>query len=91
MSRKSPYTIVLSSAERAELKRISHKQTAPYYLVIRAKAILMASEGMENKTIGQNLDMPRQIVSKWRKRYYKERLEGLEDRPRSGRPPDFSP
>lgn len=91
MSRKSPYKIELSSEERAELERLSRKRTAPYYMVIRAKAILMAAEGMENKVIGEKLGEPRQIVSQWRKRFFEERLEGLEDRPRSGRPPGFSP
>ena len=37
------------------------------------------------------LDIPRQIVSKWRKRFYEQRLAGLRDRPRTGRPPAFSP
>lgn len=91
MPRKSPYEIVLSTAEKAELERLARKRTAPYYMVLRAKAILMAAQGIDNKTIGQKLGEPRQIVSQWRKRFFEERLEGLEDRPRPGRPPGFSP
>ena len=91
MPRKSPYAIVPSPAEKAELERLARKRTAPYYMVIRAKAILMAAKGMDNKTIGEKLGEPRQIVSQWRKRFAEERLEGLEDRPRPGRPPSFSP
>jgi hypothetical protein len=91
MPRKSPYEINLSPEERVELERLSRKRTAPYYMVIRAKAILMAAEGVENKVIGEKLGEPRQIVSQWRKRFFEERLEGLEDRPRPGRPPSFSP
>lgn len=91
MPRKSPYEIILSTEERAELERFSRKRTALYYLVIRAKAILMAAEGMENKEIGERLGEPRQIVSQWRKKFFERRLEGLEDSPRSGRPPSFSP
>ena len=41
--------------------------------------------------IGERLDMPRPVVSKWRKRFFLERLAGLEDRSRGGRPPAFSP
>ena len=91
MPRKSPYPIVLSMAEREELERIARKYTSPYYSVIRAKTILMAAEDMENDAIGQKLSLPRQIVSKWRKRFYDERCQGLEDRSRPGRPSGFPP
>ncbi len=91
MPRKSPYSIVLSPAEEAELKSISNKYTSPYYQVVRAKAILMAAQGIDNNTIGRRLSLPRQIVSKWRKRFFNERMEGLEDRSRPGRPSGFSP
>ena len=91
MPRKSPYSIDLSSAEEIELKRIASKYTSPYYQVVRAKVILMAAQGLDNNTIGRRLSLPRQIVSKWRKRFFNERMEGLEDRSRPGRPSGFSP
>jgi len=91
MPRKSPYTIVLSPAEKTALKRMASRYTSPYYQVVRAKVILMAAQGVDNNTIGQRLDLPRQIVSKWRKRFFEQRLEGLEDRSRPGRPSGFSP
>ena len=70
---------------------MAQKYTAPYFEVVHAKAILLASAGLENKEIGERLDLPRQIVSKWRKRFFEERLDGLQDRPRQGRPCRFSP
>lgn len=91
MPRKSPFCIVLSHNERAQLERVATRYTSPYYIVVRAKIALMAAEGLDNKTIGEQLSLPRQIVSKWRKRFYEDRLEGLEDRPRPGRPSTFSP
>ena len=91
MPKTSPYTIILSQDERKELERTSNKYTSPYYMVVRAKAILMAAKNLDNKTIGERLSLPRQIVSKWRKRFFEERLDGLEDRPRTGRPSGFSP
>jgi len=91
MPRKSPYTIVLSDVERKKLERLASKYTSPYYIVVRAKAVLMAAQGVDNKTIGERLSLPRQIVSKWRKRFFEERLEGLADRPRTGRPSGFPP
>ncbi|MFH1527469.1 MAG: helix-turn-helix domain-containing protein [Bacteroidota bacterium] len=91
MPKKSPFPIVLTENERKELKRISNQYTSPYYIVVRAKIALMASEDIDNKTIGERLNLPRQIVSKWRKRFFEERIEGLDDKPRSGRPPGFPP
>jgi transposase len=91
MPRTSPYEIVLTQVERTELESIGRKYTSPYCQVVRAKAVLLAAEGMENLAIGQRLDLPRQIVSKWRKRFFEQRLEGLESRSRTGRPPLFSP
>jgi transposase len=48
--------------------------------------ILLASQGLTNNEIGIRLDVPRQVVSKWRKRFVDQRLAGLVDRPRRGRP-----
>ncbi len=91
MPRQSPFSVLLSAKERIELERIARKYTSPYYIVVRAKIALMASEGLDNKTIGERLSLPRQIVSKWRKRFFDERLDGLEDKARPGRPSGFSP
>lgn len=91
MPRKSPYEIELSAEEREELESRARQYTSPYWYVTRAKVILLAAKGWQNKEIGEAVDMPRQIVSKWRKRFFEERLAGLEDRPRRGRPSGFSP
>ena len=91
MPRTSPYTIELSDTEREELERLARKYTAPYQEVVRAKIVLLASEGYSNTEIAQRLNVPRQIVSKWRQRYYEEHLDGLSDLERSGRKPTFSP
>ena len=91
MPRQSPYKIVLSDDEEKQLELIAHQYTSPYYRVVRAKVALYAAKGMENKEIGVRLELPRQIVSKWRKRFFEKRVEGLEDEQRKGRPPVFSP
>jgi hypothetical protein len=91
MPQSSPYVIVLSDDERKHLGTTARRYTAPYAEVIRAKLILLAAQGLENEVIGQKLDMPRQVVSNWRKRFFLHRLEGLVDQPRSGRPAGFSP
>jgi transposase len=91
MPRISPFEIVLTEQERISLQETAHRYTSPYCEVVRAKAILLAAEGLANRQIGERLDLPRQIVSKWRKRFFQERLAGLHDRPRRGRPGAFSP
>ena len=91
MPRKSPYTIRLSDVEQVHLEGQARKYTSPYYSVLRARIILMAARGQPNDQIAASLSVPRQIVSKWRKRFFEERLAGLEDEPRTGRPPVFPP
>lgn len=91
MPRKSPYDIVLSEQERNELRRRANKYTLPYFMVARAKIILLAAEGLDNDEIAMRLNTPRKVVSIWRKRFFEERLSGLEERPRPGRPPVFPP
>lgn len=91
MPRKSPFTINLTPKERESLESMARSYTSPYCDVIRAKIILMAAQGKNNEEIALRLNTPRQIVSKWHKRFYFQRLMGLKDQPRGGRPGDFSP
>jgi transposase len=91
MPRRSPYTILLTREEKAALQNTARKYTSSYINVIRAKIVLYAAEGLQNKEIALRLDTSRQIVSKWRKRFFEQRLEGLMEEPRRGRPPLFSP
>ena len=91
MPRTSPYVISLSSAEAAELQRRAGKYTLPYFQVQRAKMILLAAEGLNNDQIAARLDSRREVVGRWRKRFFAERLTGLEEQSRPGRPRTFSP
>lgn len=91
MPRKSPNRILLTTDEKKQLQAITRKYTSPYCDVMRAKIVLLAAEGISNKEIGLRLDLPRQIVSKWRKRFFDQRLAGLQEKPRRGRPGSFSP
>jgi transposase len=58
----------------------------PYFQVQRARMILLAAQGLSNHEIAARLDARRAIVSMWRKRFFEERLAGLEERSRPGRP-----
>ncbi len=91
MSRSSPFRILLTSKEQEKLETRARKYTSPYRDVVRAKIVLLAAQDMPNDMIAARLDTPRQIVSKWRKRFALARLPGLEEQPRGGRPALFSP
>jgi transposase len=91
MPRRSPYVLRLSVEQRRELEARARRYTLPYRDVVRAKIVLMAAEGYDNDEIALRLDTRREIVSKWRKRFFEQGLPGLEERPRGGRPPVFSP
>ncbi len=91
MPRSSPYEIVLSDRERSELEARARRYMSPYAEVVRARIVLMAAEGLRNDEIAARVDTPRQVVSKWRKRFHEQRLAGLDDLPRLGRPSAFPP
>src|SRR6516225_5795901 len=91
LPRKSPYGIALTKQEREELERRANKYTLPYFIVARAKMILLAEQGLSNDEIANSLSTRREIVSRWRKRFFEKRLGGLEDFPRPGRPRVFPP
>jgi DNA-binding NarL/FixJ family response regulator len=91
MPRKSPFQIDLSEEERGILSSRAGKYTLPYVHVVRAKMILLAAEGLSNDQIAARLDTCREVVRMWRKRFFEERLAGLEDASRPGRPRAFPP
>ena len=91
MPRNSPFVITLSDEEAGVLQERARKYTLPYFQVLRAQMILLASKGLQNDEIAAQLNTRREIVSLWRKRFFHQRLEGLEERSRPGRPRAFPP
>ena len=91
MSRTSPLTVVLTAQERAELEQRARAYSLPYRDVVRARMILLAAEGVPVDEIALRTDARREVVWKWRRRFLEEGLEGLQERPRRGRPGVFSP
>ncbi len=90
MPRQSPFRIDLGAEDRAALEEAVRRYTSPYRDVIRAKIVLYAAQGLRNEEIASRLDTPRQVVSKWRKRFFEQGVAGLEELPRQGRPGVFS-
>lgn len=91
MPGKSPFRVNLSAEQREALESRAVKYSSPYRDVVRARIILYAEQGLSNEEIALRLSLPRQVVSKWRKRFYEQGLAGLEERPRHGRPAVFPP
>jgi hypothetical protein len=84
------YVIALSGEERAELERRVACYTLPHKVVVRAKMILYAVDGQPTAEIARRLETAARVVGRWRKRFFEERLAGLDDRER-GPPASFSP
>lgn len=82
--------VTLSIDERRTLETWAASRTEPYRKVQRARAVLLAAEGKTNLSIAGEVDLTRRMVGQWRERFVKERLAGLSDRPRPGRPRTYS-
>jgi transposase-like protein len=85
----SPYVIRLDDAGRAELEAVSRRATAPFRLVQRARIVLLAAGGLENRAVAARLGTCEDTARKWRRRYCEAGLSGLADAPRPGRPRKF--
>ena len=89
MSRRSPFQIRLSSEERSVLEERASSRTTSHAVVVRARIVLLAAEGLQNVQIADRVGVCVDVASKWRQRFFREGLPGLRDRPRSGRPRHF--
>jgi transposase len=87
--RRSPYVVALSDVDRVVLEERARAYVEPFREVVRAKIVLLAAAGMANVRIAARLGLDVDTVSKWRKRFALEGLDGLRDRERSGRPRSF--
>jgi transposase len=90
MSRRAE-RIVLSDQERATLQTWARARSQPQRVVQRAKIVLLAAEGVENRKIAHRVGASRPTVQLWRERFLALRTAGLEkDAPRPGRLPAIS-
>jgi transposase len=80
--------IVLSEEERIMLSKLARSNTSSVRLARRARIILLAAAGKDNTQIAAELETGRVQVGRWRERYAKMGLAGVErDLPRGGRKP----
>ncbi len=82
--------IELTEAERSALERLSRGQKVWQSLARRARIVLLAADGKSNLNIADILAVTPLTVSKWRKRFAGQGLDGLHDEPRPGAPRKLS-
>ena len=79
----------LTEDERGSLERLARSRTAETRLVERAQIILAAADDIRLGHIAERLGVTRTMVYSWIKRFNGEGIDGLHDRPRSGRPATY--
>ena len=91
MARGRPVqNIDLSQDVKTQLQSMARSRSLPHGLVRRAKIILMAAEGFNNKIIAQKTELSAAVVGMWRKRFIQQGLMGLYDEQRPGGPRSIS-
>jgi transposase len=87
---KRAVSVSLSAEELQTLRRVAVGRRTPVRDAQRARIILAAAEGHSNEAIAESEGMSRLSVGLWRKRFASERLPGLRDRPRAGKPRTYT-
>jgi transposase len=86
MPRGKAVSIELSQDEREALERNVRRRKSAHSLSQRSRIVLLAAEGLTDGAIAERVGLGRGTVGIWRNRFSRERLEGLLDEPRVGRP-----
>src|SRR5215831_6046039 len=76
----------LSAEERAYLERQVRRHRVARSLSERCRIILRCADGLPSKSVATELGLHEHTVGKWRRRFLKDRCDGLLDEARSGRP-----
>jgi transposase/transcriptional regulator with XRE-family HTH domain len=82
--------LTLSDEERGQLLRWSQRAKSSQALALRSRIVLGCGDGLDNKTVAERMGCSTNTVSKWRARFLTDRLDGLVDEPRPGRPPTIT-
>jgi len=81
--------LILESNEREQLDRWARRSKTTQDLARRSKIVLRCADGMTNNQVARELGVTSGTVNRWRARFVEQRLDGLVDKPRSGRPPSI--
>ena len=86
----TPASLTLTPDQRAALETWTRSRSLPHRRVLRAKIVLLASDGVPSDAIARVLGCNRLTVRKWRARFAEAGVEGLEEAAGRGRPPTHS-
>lgn len=72
--------IAPTDEQRSKLERMVRSPSEQRRYAERAQIVLLAADGLDNRTISARLGIPRNRVSRWRSRFAAAGVEGLQDR-----------
>jgi|SRR5579875_400217 len=81
-----PVELNLKKGERAQLESWTRRGKTAQALALRSRIVLLCAAGQNNTQVASRLGVSVPTVRKWRGRFACERLEGLLDEPRPGKP-----
>jgi transposase len=79
-------SLILSDDERLELEALANRRKTAQALAMRARIVLACAEGRQNNEVAAKLGVVEATVGKWRRRFVRDRVNGLRDEARSGAP-----
>src|SRR5579859_967936 len=88
MSAPAP-ALVISPEQREVLETWTRSRVLPHRMVQRARLVLMAGEGIANEVIAARLGISKDKVIRWRRRFTKDGVDGLEEAEGRGRRPTY--
>jgi transposase len=82
--------IKISDADREKLNNVLKSSKSEYRMIERARIITHLEEEPDVEKVAEKLNISSKSVRKWRRRFYLEGFEGLLERQRPGRPPEYT-